>query len=128
MNPGADWTDHEGAAEQLLKPPDGASSLPLPLPHVLLLGGLQAHSCPADEAAEKLREAVLSGTFRLSPAPAEADQVGLHVWSVEGGTQAQAEASNLIPGCKRSERPLEQAASDSSAPVHAWLTLACTAV
>ena len=82
MNPGIDWANHEGAAEQLLKPPEGASSLPLPLPHVLLLGGLQAHSCPADEAAEKLRKAVLSGTFRLSLAPAEADQAGLQIWHV----------------------------------------------
>ena len=61
----------------MLKPPEGASSLPLPLPHVPLLAGLQAQSCPAQEAADKLREAVLKGTLCASSAPAQADQVSL---------------------------------------------------
>ena len=61
----------------MLKPPEGASSLPLPLPHVPLLAGLQAQSCPVEEAADKLREAVLTGTLCASSAPAQADQVRL---------------------------------------------------
>ena len=74
VNPGLDWAGPV-TADQLLKPPVGAASVPLPLPHVHVLEGLQAHSCPADEAAGRLRSAVLSGTFCLSSLPTESDQV-----------------------------------------------------